>query len=150
MTITTPHFTGTALALLLALGASQAGAQTIYKCVVNGSISYGQQPCANGVSTEITVPPARPVSADDKASLERQKQELAKLEQQRMARESQEASDQQQASEAATDKRKNCAALKLELKWADENAATPSTAQAADAKAQLQRAQQRLQQACGS
>ena len=139
-----------ALGLLLLAGASHADAQTIYKCVADGKTSYGQQPCTHGVSSEITVPPARAVTADDKANLERQKQELAKLEQQRMARQSQEADAQQQAAEQATDQRKNCASLKLELKWADENAATPNSAEAAAAKTQLQRAQQRLQQACGS
>jgi type IV secretory pathway VirB10-like protein len=137
------------LATLLTLLAGHAGAQTIYKCVVDGHVSYGQQPCERGVSTEITVPKPQPVTGQERATYERQKEQLARLETERKTREAAEAEAKQQSSKASAEKRANCESLKLEVKWADENAATPSAAQSDEAQARLLRATQRLASACG-
>ena len=117
------------IAALLALGACQASAQPIYKCTVNGKISYGEAPCGAGATQQVLAAPASPVlplaQPEQNAKL---RQEAEQLTQQRHRREAREEQAQQRADKNAASKRDRCASLKLHRKWAAEDAARDKNA----------------------
>ena len=105
--------------------ASQSISQSIYKCTVDGKISYGQSPCSTGTSVALDLPAAAAAAPapDQDATLARQKKEAARLEKQRHEREAMDGRQQEKAGRAAAAYRKKCARLALNKKWADEDAA---------------------------
>lgn len=101
----------------------EAAAQSVYKCNIDGKITYGEAPCVAGVTTELAVPPAPPPAEPDAGTqLQRQKALAAKLEKERHTREAQDDREQARADAAATTRRKKCDKLRLHKKWADEDA----------------------------
>jgi hypothetical protein len=99
-----------------------AEAQTIYKCTVDGKVSYGEQPCAHGKTTEIAVQPA-PDVVPLPALLKEEKARLAALQKERAAVEAREERERQRTARAAAATKSKCARLRLQVKWADEDAA---------------------------
>ena len=107
--------------LFLAMLCSGASAQTLYKCSVGGKITYSGKPCAGKV-TAIEVPPAPPPNPDAANDLARDKTESARLQKQRQAREAQEQRDQAVLDRTAGARAQRCAKLRLQKKWAEEEA----------------------------
>lgn len=116
--------------------APAALAQTVYKCTVDGKITYGDQPCASGTSVALPVP-AAPASPPD-ASV-RERQALAQLERARLARTMQEERDAARARRAAASRYQKCARLRLHRKWAEEDAARATGAAAESARRRARR-----------
>lgn len=112
----------TRMALIAAcMLAQDAMAGTIYKCTVNGKLSYGDQPCAPGTGTELGV---RPAPAPDKAAaakLASDKLRLAALEKERSALEVREEGERRRAAKAAGALHQKCERLRLKQKWAEED-----------------------------
>jgi hypothetical protein len=71
------------LFLATALVAGQATAQTMYKCTVDGKISYSDTPCAKGAETKIAVDKAPPPDMEHARRLERQQEFIAGREEER-------------------------------------------------------------------
>lgn len=109
------------LPLLLILCGGQANAQTIYKCLFDGKISYGETPCIAGAAQQVLTVPAAPLAPPDRnATLRQDAEQLTKQRHQREMREEQ---VQQRADKEAARKQSRCANLKLQRQWADEDAA---------------------------
>jgi hypothetical protein len=102
---------------------------TIFKCTVDGRISYGDTPCASGTSVELNVPSAPPPSIENRAALAMDKKRLAELEARR-ERENARAAAEDRAAEreqrrmdrTAAQQQKKCASLQLAHRWAVEDA----------------------------
>ena len=121
-------------ALLLCALAPAAGAQAIYKCTVGGKVSYGEQPCADGKATTLAVPPAPDPSAAT-ALFKQEQARLAALQKERAAR-------------AAASVRQKCERLRLQSKWADEDAARAGKATLASARMKAKRQAEALAVQC--
>lgn len=102
--------------------AQAAGAQTVYKCTVDGKVSYGEQPCTTGKTTELAVPPA-PDSTAAAALLKEEKAKLAALQKERARVDAGEERERQRTARAAATTRAKCERLRLQVKWAEEDAA---------------------------
>jgi hypothetical protein len=139
-------------AVLLTLIAATSGAQTIFKCTVQGKVSYGATPCAAGESVEIKVPSAPADRDGHVASLARQKDSADRLERERHKREAADEREQERAGRAAAVYRKKCGLLKLNVQWAAEDAAGASAdvanKAAGKAKIKARRAAQKLALEC--
>ena len=106
--------------LLMALLAASASAQDVYKCVQDGHTSYSATPCTGGQLQILDVP--SPPPAVDKGAATRQQRVASQLE---AARKKQENLADQARERAAKQKEthdKHCAKLRLEQKWAAQDA----------------------------
>ena len=106
--------------LLLVTMCAGASAQSLYKCTVNGKVTYTGAPCKEGQMKAIEVPPAPKTDPAREQELQRQKVALTKLERARSLREDQE--QKRQVERAATAHEQQCAQLRLDKQAADENA----------------------------
>lgn len=105
--------------LICLLLSFSAPALAIYKCVVDGKVSYGQKPCPDGNSIDLgdTIESQPPTFDADKfrKEIERQKKEAADLQKARKLREEVEEKAEQAWREAAA-KKKKCDELALQGK----------------------------------
>jgi hypothetical protein len=127
-----------------------AAAQPVYKCTVDGKVSYADHPCAHGRTTELAVPPA-PSGAEAAAALERDKARLAALQKERStleARAEREERGQQGAARAAAAARQKCERLRLQARWAEEDAARAGKATSAAARLKARRQAEALAVQC--
>lgn len=125
--------------LVLAFMCSTASAQTLYKCSVDGKITYSGKPCA-GTVTQIEVPPAPTPNPEAAKDLARDKTLSAKLQKERQAREAQQQRDDDVLDRTSGARAQRCAKLRLQKKWADEAAGKAAVAnqEAAREKARKQ------------
>ena len=101
--------------------AQGVAAGTIYKCTVNGKVSYGDQPCSAGTGAELALRAAPP---PDKAAAEKlasDKLRLAALQKDRAATEMREERERQRAAKSAGTLRQKCERLRLKQKWMEED-----------------------------
>ncbi|HEV7816999.1 MAG TPA: DUF4124 domain-containing protein [Janthinobacterium sp.] len=133
---------------VLILLSSTAGAQAVYKCTGDAKISYGDRPCADGPSLQLKIPPAPVHSAADQATLARQNRELARMDKERRRTEEKELRERERHARAAAVLHKKCAAMKLNSKWAAEDARGASGKQAARAALKARRAAEKLALEC--
>jgi hypothetical protein len=133
-----------------------AHAQTakIVKCTVDGKVTYTSEPCLNG---DAVMMPALPPPAPDAPStpqlereLAQQKATLNKLETARRAREAKDEKADAQASKANAAHKQKCAKLRLQKKWADEDAARASGTSAAALKLKARHEAEALALECPS
>jgi hypothetical protein len=138
-------------AMMAALGlctlACGAAAQTVYKCTVDGKVSYGDQPCAHGRTTELAVPPA-PSGAAAAEALARDKARLAALQKERASVEAREERERQRAARSAATLRQKCERLRLQARWAEEDAARAGKATSAAARLKARRQAEALAVQC--
>ena len=138
----------TVLAVLsLCALAQAAAAQPVYKCTVGGKVSYGDHPCAQGKTTELAVPPA-PSGDEAAAALERDKARLAALQKQRSTLEAREERERARSARAAEATRQKCERLRLQVKWAGEDAARAAKAAAPGARLKARRQAEALAVQC--
>lgn len=106
--------------LLMVAVCGGANAQELYKCTVNGKVTYSVAACKEGTMKAIPVPPAPKPDPNRGDALKREQAALAALQQARAEREAKEQRAEQQSSTAARTER--CAKLRAEKQVADENA----------------------------
>lgn len=138
----------TAALLTALLPSSASHAQTVHKCTVDGKVTYTEQPCQAGTATVITVPEAPAANPDAAADLKRMRKEAGALERERHKREASDDRLAQQSARAAQARGKQCAKLRLEKKWADEDVRGAVVQQLERAKIKAQRAADRLALEC--
>ena len=126
--------------------AGQAGAQGLYKCVKDGQTSYGETPCAGGQLQILEVPPAP--GAVDKGAATRQERVASQLEAARKKQELLEDQARARAARQADIHDKHCAQLRLEQKWAAQDAVGAGTANRDAAQLKVRRAGERLAIEC--
>jgi hypothetical protein len=133
-------------ALLLTLPPGHA--QTVHKCTVDGKVTYTEQPCQAGAASVIAVPDAPPPDPAAAADLKRMQKEARTLERERHRREAAEDRALQQEAAAARARHKQCAKLKLEKKWADDEVRGALVQNLDRAKARARQAADRLALEC--
>jgi hypothetical protein len=123
-----------------------AQAQSIYKCSIEGKVSYGDRPCASGSTVELPVPKAPP-SQPVQEHLRRAQASL-QLEKLRLARELAEQREQARAQRAYAATRQKCDRLRLQRKWADEDLARSAGARIEPARIKARRRAEALAVEC--
>ena len=135
-----------ALVFLLLAAAGAASAQTAYKCVQNGQTSYSETPCTAGQLQIIEVPPPPP--AVDKGAATRQQRVASQLESVRKQREAREDAARARGEQQAEVLEKRCAQLRLEQKWAAQDAVGASDKTREAAQLKVRRAGEKLAIEC--
>ena len=128
------------LSILTACIACHASAaDTVYKCTEGGRTSYSDRPCGHA-ATVLAVPEAPPPDPEAAARLERGRAALRVLEKERAARALVEEREAARARREAAGLRRRCDKLRLNQKWAEEDARRSSGAalEAARIKARRQ------------
>jgi hypothetical protein len=121
------------IVVVLWAAAMAAYAQTVYKCTVDGKVSYNDAPCPDGANAATLAAPAAPArDPAAAASLRRQQKQADTLEKARFKREERDERESASAAKAAAVQRKKCDKLKLNKRWADEDARR-ATGQATEA-----------------
>ena len=133
--------------LVLCALAQGAAAQTVYKCSAGGKVSYGEQPCADGKATTLALPPAPDAGAAG-ALFEQEKARLAAFQKERAARERGEEQERERAARAGAATRQKCERLRLQGKWAEEDAARAGKATVASARLKAKRQAEALAVQC--
>jgi hypothetical protein len=130
----------------MVLLAGSASAQDVYKCVQDGRTSYSATPCAGGQLQILELP--SPPPAVDKGAATRQERVASQMEAARKQREKLEDQARERAAKQKEMHEKHCAQLRLEQKWAAQDAvgAGDKTRDAAQLKAR--RAGERLAVEC--
>ena len=135
-----------ALVFLLLAAAGAASAQTAYKCVQNGQTSYSETPCTAGQLQIIEVPPPPP--AVDKGAATRQQRVASQLESVRKQREAREDAARARGEQQAEVLEKRCAQLRLEQKWAAQDAVGAGDKAREAAQLKVRRAGEKLAIEC--
>lgn len=134
---------------VLCAAAFEAQAQSVYKCTVDGRISYGDLPCPTGAAaSSMLAVPAAPASAAAAADLERMQKESAALQKTRQKLEAREARASERAARTAAVQRKRCAKLALAKQWADEDVRRAPAAKIDKARLRAKRAGESLSVEC--
>ena len=97
-----------------------------YKCTINGSTTYSQTPCTNGVSTPTNLPTAEVAAADYQDAVKRNKKDELNLKKLEDARHKDELKrDKKMKTIAAKNAQTahKCAGLRANEKWAKEDLA---------------------------
>jgi hypothetical protein len=137
-----------------ALASLNAQAQSVYKCTLDGKVSYGDTPCASDAATASTLavplaPAANPSAASE---LQRLKKESAAIEKERQKAAQREARDAERAAERETKRaavqRKRCAKLALTKQWAEEDARRATAANIDKARLRAKRVGETMQLEC--
>ncbi|SHG96198.1 DUF4124 domain-containing protein [Massilia sp. CF038] len=130
---------------LLPLGAS---AQSLYKCRIDGTLTYSGSPCPGVSSTAVEVPPPVKAEAGTEPDLKKMQADATKLQKERNAKEQSQAKLDQAAARLAESKRQRCGKLRLQKKWADEAVAAGSASAKDKATEKARRLGDQLQLEC--
>lgn len=132
--------------LLMALLTASASAQDVYKCVQDGRTSYSATPCAGGQLQILEVP--SPPPAVDKGAATRQERVASQMEAARKQREKLEDQARERAAKQKEMHEKHCAQLRLEQKWAAQDAVGAGDKNRDAAQLKARRAGERLAVEC--
>lgn len=137
------------LALTLCGAAATAGAQTVYKCTVDGKVTYTEMPCQSG-TTAVLAAPAAPTRSPEAAAAElaRQQRLSKELEQDRHRVEAKDARDMDRVARAADARQARCNKLKLNKKWADDDLKGAPVGRVESAQRKARHAAEQLKLGC--
>jgi predicted ribosome quality control (RQC) complex YloA/Tae2 family protein len=138
----------TALLLALLLSCS-APAFALYKCALDGKITYSDLPCTKGKTLDTFAPSAAAEPGDSRQRLASDKAEAHSLEQARHQREDKEEQQQRQAARAAASQHKKCQSLALHQRWTQEDARQAAGKAAEKARTKARRATEKYALSCG-
>ncbi len=128
--------------------AQNVAAATIYKCTVNGKVSYGDQPCAAGTGAELALQAAPPPDKLAAEKLASDKLRLAQLDKERAAAAIADERERQRAAKSAGALRQKCERQRLKQKWAEEDLRKLRGDALASARLKAQRQAQALAVEC--
>lgn len=131
-----------------------APAFAVYKCESNGKTTYTDEPCRHGKLIELDTPltglePLPQDMAHARQEAARQKNELIRIENERQRREASEEKEYQKLARANAAKRKKCAALALQTKWAEEDAAAAIGKSVDKVRRNARRKAEKFEMECG-
>nr|WP_314628487.1 DUF4124 domain-containing protein [uncultured Janthinobacterium sp.] len=134
------------LLILFACVAGHAGAQDVYKCVKDGQTSYSAAPCAGGQLQILEIP--SPPPAVDKGAATRQERVASQLEAARKLQEQREDQARERGARQQEARDRHCAQLRLEQKWAAQDAVGAGDRNRDAAQLKARRAGERLAIEC--
>lgn len=114
-----------AATILFCLSIPAVAAAQVYKCVKQGKVTYSEAPCPGAQVTQLDVQPVAPDAApppEPKSELQRQKALTEQLAKARQIREAQHERQRARIVRAAAQRHQRCEKLRLQAKWADEDA----------------------------
>jgi hypothetical protein len=132
--------------MLFACLAGSASAQDVYKCVQDGQTSYSATPCTGGQLQILEVP--TPPPAVDKGAATRQERVASQMEAARKKRENLEDQARERAAKQREARDKHCAQLRLDQKWAAQDAVGAGDRNRDAAQLKARRAGERLAVEC--
>jgi hypothetical protein len=132
--------------MLFACLAGSASAQDVYKCVQDGQTSYSATPCTGGQLQILEVP--TPPPAVDKGAATRQERVASQMEAARKKRENLEDQARERAAKQRKARDKHCAQLRLDQKWAAQDAVGAGDRNRDAAQLKARRAGERLAVEC--
>lgn len=149
-------------ALALALLLQSASAHAVYRCELDGQLSYTDLPCPTGArhrELEKLAPPPPPAvsrqatgrsrsTVPDTMTQAREATELARLQQLRELRERQDQRIRDLAARGAVARDKKCRTLKLQLRWRDEDVRDANLRNEAMARKRQRRTEERYREEC--
>ncbi len=110
----------TTLVVLATLATFLRPAFAIYKCEVNGKVTYSDATCPGGILLDLNSAPAMDSSVEDR-QLEQEKITLKQLEKERHRREAKDQKELKKANRSSATRRRRCDALALQQKHAAED-----------------------------
>ena len=122
-----------------------------YKCTNNGSTTYSQTPCPNGVSTTANILTTEAAAADYQEALKRNKKDAANLKKLEDIRHKDELQRDKELKAIALKNEqtaRKCAALRANEKWAKEDLANASMKTEKKARIKLTRASEKAALSC--
>lgn len=122
-----------------------------YKCTINGSTTYSQTPCANGISTPANLPATEVAAADYQEALKRNRKDVANLKKLEGARHKDELQRNKELKAIAAKNEQTahkCAALRANEKWAKEDLANAPMKSEKKARIKLNRASEKMALSC--
>ena len=134
------------LLMLFACLAGSASAQDVYKCVQDGQTSYSATPCKGGQLQILEVP--TPPPAVDKGAATRQERVASQMEAARKKQEQLEDQARERAAKQREARDKHCAQLRLDQKWAAQDAVGAGDRNRDAAQLKARRAGERLAVEC--
>ncbi|WP_147375721.1 DUF4124 domain-containing protein [Noviherbaspirillum cavernae] len=135
-------------ALLSLLVSVSAPVFAIYKCDVNGKVTYSDETCPGGKALNINSMPSTDGTAA-KRQLTEDEKKLKRLEDQRHKREAREEREQNQIARANAAQRKKCSSLAQRKRWADEDFAATAGKASEKARIKARRAGEQYNLECG-
>lgn len=134
--------------LLFGALSHMATAQTIYKCENGAKISYGDQPCTSGKTSELALDAAPAPDPGLQQRLRRQKALADSIDQQRQASAAQQARLDARRRKLDAQRARQCRQLQLRKKWADEDLARASARDTAPLRIRVRRQAEQLALEC--
>lgn len=135
-------------AILMAAACAGASAQSLYKCTLDGKITYSVAPCKEGTMKAIEVPPAPKPNPNREQELKREAVALAALQKARAEREA--AAQQTDNLQAKAAREQRCSALRAEVLQAEQNAVGAPGALKASRRAEAEKKAEAMAAECGS
>ena len=139
--------------MLAFLVSFSAPALAIFKCESDGKVTYSDAPCKQGKSVRLEDSsgsmPLPSDAARAQQQVTREKNELKRIESERQQREAQEDKERLKIAQAVAVKRKKCADLSLQQKWAEEDVAAATGKSTEKARRTARRKAEKLQMECG-
>lgn len=122
-------------------------AQAVYKCRIDGTLTYTDRPCGNeSVPLQSASPPQRSGSSAD--SLRHERAEIARLQRLREQRERQDQQIRDLAARGAAARERKCKSLALQLRWREEDLRDATLQEEKKARVRARRAAEKLAQEC--
>lgn len=127
-------------------------AKAIYRCEQKGTVSYADEPCAGGRSTDISEDVRDAVSPGDAAAarkqLQQQKRAVANMDREKSKEREKQSKARQVSIRKAAEKEKACQSLALKKKWAEDDLASADSRSADSARRKAQRTAEQYNVSC--
>ena len=134
--------------ILLLLLACSLPAQAVYKCRIDGTLTYSDLPCGSDtldVQSAQASPHNCPLSQE---SLRHEKAEIARLQRFREQRERQDQQIRDLAVRGAALRERKCRSLSSQLRWREEDLRNATLQEERKARVRARRAAEKLAQEC--
>ncbi len=123
-------------------------AQAVYKCRLDGTLTYSDLPCGSDILTLQNTPASQRQSTTPEDSLRHEKSEIARLQRFREQRERQDQQIRDLAARGAATRERKCKSLSLQLRWREEDLRNATLQEERKARVRARRAAEKLAQEC--
>lgn len=123
-------------------------AQAVYKCRIDGSLTYSDLPCGSDTLTLQNTPASPRNTTISEDSLRHEKSEIARLQRFREQRERQDQQIRDLAARGAAARERKCKSLSLQLRWREEDLRNATLQEERKARVRARRAAEKLAQEC--
>lgn len=123
-------------------------AHAIYKCRIDGTLTYTDRPCAKEPLPLQSAPTSQTGGLSSADSLRHERTEIARLQRLREQRERQDQQIRDLAARGAAARERKCKSLALQLRWREEDLRDATLQEERKARVRARRAAEKLAQEC--